>query len=625
MARRIPGLRRVLGPGSVASVAYAEIGVSIFIALGVVALYGGSLTPWILLGVGLVFLCVSLSYAEGTAAIPEAGGGALFVRRAFNDPAGFATGWVLLLDYVIVIALAALFVPHYVGAAMQWDAITDEPWDGIVAIAVIGVVAAARLVRRSELYRLAPVIAGVALLAHLLLALLGLVFLFSWDDLTSGARPSLHDIAFACALATLAYTGLETVANYAAETRGAGRTLSRSMFAAIAAVVGATFLLGLVGTGVPDLATEWRRAPLVGIAVALEGSIPDPLEDALRVSVGLAGALVLVAAISTSISGIGRLTYSLGTHGMLPHAFARLSRRTLIAPVAILSAAAAAVVLLVAGNIGSGEVSFLASLYSFGILLAFTAAQLAVIALRFREPNLARPFRAPGDVRIRGVAVPLPALVGAPLTFVLWIAALTTHDAARIVGPLWLLAGAVVYVAVRRSAHEGVLARVVPAEPDLIPEEEEGAYERILVPLKLGLIGEEVLATAVKLGEEHSCTVRVLHVLRVPLELPLDAALPEKEAEAERSLAEVRELATEHGVEVETAMIRARSLGEAIVDEAVASGADLVVMGSAPRWRRQSRFFSPTVDYVLRKAPCEVMVVTYPQGVLEEEAAEVEA
>ena len=42
-------------------------------------------------------------------------------------------------------------------------------------------------------------------------------------------------------------------------------------------------------------------------------------------------------------------------------------------------------------------------------------------------------------------------------------------------------------------------------------------------------------------------------------------------------------------------------------------------MGSAPRWRRQSRFFSPTVDYVLRRAPCEVMVVTYPEGVLEED------
>jgi len=43
----------------------------------------------------------------------------------------------------------------------------------------------------------------------------------------------------------------------------------------------------------------------------------------------------------------------------------------------------------------------------------------------------------------------------------------------------------------------------------------------------------------------------------------------------------------------------------------------LIVLGSAPRWRRQSRFFSPTVDYVLKKAPSEVLIVAFPQGVLE--------
>jgi nucleotide-binding universal stress UspA family protein len=74
-------------------------------------------------------------------------------------------------------------------------------------------------------------------------------------------------------------------------------------------------------------------------------------------------------------------------------------------------------------------------------------------------------------------------------------------------------------------------------------------------------------------------------------------------------------------VKIEDDVVRARAIGEAIVAKAEEIGADLIVMGSAPRWRRQSRFFSPTVDYVLRRAPCEVMVVAYPQGVLEEEAA----
>ena len=60
-----------------------------------------------------------------------------------------------------------------------------------------------------------------------------------------------------------------------------------------------------------------------------------------------------------------------------------------------------------------------------------------------------------------------------------------------------------------------------------------------------------------------------------------------------------------------------RAIGPAIVQEAAQQGADLIVLGSSPRWRRQSRFFSPTVDYVLKKAPSEVLIVAFPQGVLE--------
>ncbi len=74
-----------------------------------------------LLFVGVLFLLVALSYAEGTAAIPETGGAATFVRRAFNDPLGFLAGWVLFLDFLIVIAIAGLFVPHYLGHALGWD------------------------------------------------------------------------------------------------------------------------------------------------------------------------------------------------------------------------------------------------------------------------------------------------------------------------------------------------------------------------------------------------------------------------------------------------------------------------------------------------------------------------
>ncbi|HEX2496663.1 MAG TPA: universal stress protein, partial [Gaiellaceae bacterium] len=573
----------------------------------------------------------SLSYAEGTSAIPEPGGAATFVRRAFNDPAGFLTGWALILDYLIVMALAALFVPHYIGHAVGWEGLTDEPWDTVVGVSVILGVAGLRLIRRTSLYRTAILIAGLALAAHLLLVVLGFAFLFSADALTEGVdlgtAPSWSDIAFALPLAMLAYTGLETVANLAAETREPGRTLPRSLFAGIGLVVAVSFAIGLVATsaypGGTGLGTDWLRAPLMGLAAALDAELPALAGDLVRITIGLTGALVLLTAVTTSISGAGRIAYSMGQRQMLPHTLGTLNRRTLISPAAIVSAALIASALLVIGHfIPTEAVRFLAGLFSFGVLLAFTAAQVAVIRLRFTEPQLERPFRAPFDVRIRGAAVPAAALIGAPLTFAIWIASLATHDATRIAGPLWLLFGAAVYVATRLSRGESLVGPVVPAEPDLVPAP-EGVYERILVPMKLGPIGEEVLATAIKLAEERGSTVSALHVIAVPLDKPLEADMVEAEERAEASLAEAKLLAAEHGVTVEGKVVRSRSIGEAIVEEARKEGVDLIVMGSSPRWRRQSRFFSPTVDYVLRHAPCEVMVIAYPQGVLEEEAISV--
>jgi APA family basic amino acid/polyamine antiporter len=627
MARKLPALERVLGPSALAAVAYGEVGSSLYFALGIVALYGLGLTPAVLLVAGALFLLVSLSYAEGAAAIPETGGAATFVRRAFNDPLGFVTGWVLFLDYLIVVALVGLFTPHYVGEAVGWERLTHRPWDALVGVLVILGLAATRLVRRTQLYRVAVAVAVMAFVTHVLLIALGGVFVLSHEGLWSGVElgdaPSWGELAFALPLAMLAYTGLETVANFAAETREPGKALPRGVFAGLGAVVLVSAMLAAIALsafpvegGSTALGEEWRRAPLVGIADALDAGLPHALVDVLRVVVGLTGAVVLVAAATTSISGAARLAYSLARYEMLPRAFGRLNRRTLISPVAIVVAAGLACVLVLISQSDDRAGVFLASLYSFGVLFAFTAAQVAVIRLRATEPGLERPFRTPLGVRIRGVSVPLPALIGAPLTLAVWIASLATHHAALVAGPIWVALGLAVYALTRRGRHHPLLGRATPGAADLVPEP-EGAYDTILVPLKLGPIGEEVLATAVKLAEEHHANVRALHVVRVPLSESMDAPMEDEEQRAAASIAEARLIAAEHGVAVEGRIVRGRAIGEAIVDQARDSAAELIVLGSSPRWRRQSRFFSPTVDYVLRHATCQVMVVAYPQGVLE--------
>jgi nucleotide-binding universal stress UspA family protein len=302
---------------------------------------------------------------------------------------------------------------------------------------------------------------------------------------------------------------------------------------------------------------------------------------------------------------------------MLPRAYGRLSARTLISPLSILSATGLAAGLLVVAAVHGEPTRFLASLYSFGILLAFTGAQLAVLRLRVTEPELERPFRVRPEISVRGHLLPLPTLLALPVTALLWIAALATHTGARVAGPIWLVLGLVVYVVVRKREREGVFARVEPVKGDLVPEL-EGVYRRILVPLKGGAIGDEVLATALKLATEHRADVEVMHVVRVPLDAALEDGVAERETEAELSINEAKELAAEQGVDIRARVMRARSIGDAIVESARDTDADVILLGSAPRWRRQSRFFSPTVDHVLRHAECEVMVVAYPEGVLEE-------
>src|ERR1700675_771950 len=158
MARKLPRLQRVLDAPALFSIAYGEIASSIYFALGIITLHALGFTPLVLLATGLLFLIVSLSYAEGTAGIRETGGAATFVRIAFNDFWGFMTGWVLFLDYLIVIALSALFVPHYLGAAFRIDALDRNPWDVVVGVGVVFIVAAIRLVRRPSVYALAIVI-----------------------------------------------------------------------------------------------------------------------------------------------------------------------------------------------------------------------------------------------------------------------------------------------------------------------------------------------------------------------------------------------------------------------------------------------------------------------------------
>jgi len=548
MARKRPRLKRVLGGRDLFSIAYGEVASSIYFALGIVAARALGLTPLVLVIVGALFLLVALSYAEAITSSPEAGGAANFVGRAFGDVAGFVVGWVLLLDYAIVIALTTLFVPHYLGAAFHLSVLRKSPYDMLVGLALVAGLALLRLAFRPSLYRFGIVLAVLDLATQIVLIGLGIVILFSWHGLASGvdigSAPSWRSLAFALSLAMLAFTGIETIANLAQESRQP-EELPRSLFTAIGTVIAVYVLIAVVGLsafpvvhGHSALGDEWRRAPLMGIVSALSPHLPSVLGSALRVFVGLSGAAILLLAASTAISGFSRLARSLGEHRMLPAPFGRLYHRTLVSPQALVAVVVLAGGLLLATQSLDrsdlqGQATFLASLFSFGVLIAFSAVQFAVIRLRYSQPSAFRPYRVPLSIRAFGGELPLPALLGALLTTFVFVLTMITHPAARYGGPIWLVTGLAVFGLVRRQRGTGMLEQVAGGEQEL----PDVGFTTILVPMKMGDIGEEMMATAVRIAQERGASVIALNVIQVPLEQSLDASLEQEEQRAAETLA----------------------------------------------------------------------------------------
>ena len=346
MARKLPGLdARARADARSRRSPTREIGSSVYFALGIVALYAAGLTPWVLLGVGLVILLVTLSYAEASSALPETGGAALFVARAFNDPVGFLTGWVLFLDYLIVIALAGLFVPHYVGAALGWERHHEGAWDGIVGVCVILGVAGvpARPARRalphrrrsSPRWRSSPIS---------LLVVLGLALRLLADRDLDGRRPGhgagvgrprLRARARDARLHRPRDGG--ELRRRGARARDARCRAASSSASALVVLVTAAIGPRLGVSGPRACRQRARRRRSSRSSTPSRAQLPGSAVDALRVFVGL---------------GARRRPRRRDHHGDLrrraarlrarapraccPHAFARLSRRTLLAPAAIL-------------------------------------------------------------------------------------------------------------------------------------------------------------------------------------------------------------------------------------------------------------------------------------------------
>jgi basic amino acid/polyamine antiporter, APA family len=129
------------------------------------------------------------------------------------------------------------------------------------------------------------------------------------------------------------------------------------------------------------------------------------------------------------------------------------------------------------------------------------------------------------------------------------------------------------------------------------------------VPVVRNAESEEALVAAARLASERRAMIAIVHVLEVPLSLPLDAELPEEEERAFELLEEARAFVDAYGVRAVTRLARARRAGPAIVEEAVRRQTELIVIGARRRVARgRTPIFGRTVDHVLKESPCRVLL-----------------
>ena len=621
--RRGQGLERVLGTPALFATAYGNVGSSIYYALGVTAVYALGLTPVVFVIAGLFFAATAATYAEGTVRYPEAGGSSSFARHAFNETVSFLAAWAQMLNYVATIAISAFFVPHYL--SVFWTPLRANPWDIVGGIAVVVLLVTINVVGIQESTNVNVLLAVVDFGTQLLLVALGFVLVFSpsvlVDNVHFGVAPSWRQFFLAIPVAMLAYTGVETVSNLAEEARDPARTVPNAYKLIATAVFAIYFTLPMIALSampVRHVGGEWqtvlgepppggfRNDPVLGVVKNL-GLSQAGLVHALEVYVGVLAATILFIATNAGVIGASRITYAMSSYRQLPEMFRRLHPRFKTPWLAILFFAGVVPVI----TILPGKTNFLGTIYSFGATLSFTVAHSAVIALRARRREEEVLYRAGPNLRWRGIDWPLFAFFGGLGTGLSWLVIVVQQPATRWTGLGWLVVGLGFYFVYRRRYVGRPLSETVRAPAVVLTSALQIEYRNIVVPVVRSPEAEEALVAAARLAAEGRNRIVVVAVVEVPLDLPLDAPLPEAEDEADELLDEARALLEQYGVRVVTRLLRGRSAGPAIVEEAVRRTAQLIVVG-APRQRVRGRtpIFGATVDRVLKESPCRVLLVT---------------
>ena len=475
---RRPHLRRVLGVPALFSIGYGDVGGSIYYALGVVALVALGATPIVLGIAGIIYIFNALTYAEGSAMLPEGGGSASYARVGFNDMVGFVSGWALMLSYIATMAISAYTIPPYL--SYFWPVLKEPVASTALSMGIIMFLMLINVlgIRESTTLNIAFIIIDIA--TQLTLVILGIILILLPNPgvlfqhmFGAGNWPSMQNLIFGIALAALCFTGVESVSQHGEETRQPEKRMPQAYILMIVAVlvlfagISVVALSAMTPQALGDPVNGWARDPVAGIANGVSTAI-SPHELASRITsqtelaivlawiltgvrnvlpimVAILASTIMIVSTNAGLLGISRLTYNLSSRHQLPISLSRIHHRFRTPYIAIVLFCVVALALLIPGFFNPRFFTDLGALYVFGSLLCFALAHAAILGLRVRKPNLPRPFKLGLNLRVKGRELPLTAILGLVATLAIWLVILFIQPYSRWAGLLWMAIGLIIY------------------------------------------------------------------------------------------------------------------------------------------------------------------------------------
>lgn len=601
-------LKRVLGAAELFAVGYGDVGSSIYYALGLTALYALGATPIALAVAGFVFICTALTYAEMATTFPEPGGSATFSRYAFNDLISFIAGWGLLLDYIVTIAISAFAIPPYIRYLLPFENTVFV--HTTATISIIGFLFILNVLGAKHSGRFSLILAIITILSQLFIVLTAAVLLLNLPYIISHLKigvpgvnwsPSWFEFFKGTAMAMVAYTGIESIAQLAAETKKPAIAIPRSIKWTMSVLVLLYFLISVVGLSVispQELGTTYIDDPIAGIVTKLPfgGKWLAPW-------FGLIAAFILLIASNAGLIGASRLTFSMGEYYQVPHMFYKMHSyfRTPYISLGVFALFACVIVVL-----SRGKMLFLADLYNFGAQIAFFSAHMSLLVLRVKRPSLKRPFRAPFNIPIgKKRSLPLTAIIGALATFCVWIVVIFTKPEGRNLGIVWILLGLGMYLYYRKKKRISPTAQL-SIEKIKIPEYHPMKLKHILVTARIDG-STEAIQTACELAKNFHAKLTATYVLEISSALPMHAHMERREEEGLAALKRAEAIAREHHVEIDLKLVRARTISGAILSLITHGEYDMVIVGSYKNELKNREHYALEVEKLLKSAPCKVI------------------